>query len=209
MATHRQSPSDLVRRSLRQSVLAGVGAYLAGYLLTVLFVLVDGIDFSGDASMAAVIGWVFYAAHTVKLRLTGTAGDSSTTGTVSVFEWGSQLTDLTDAVPEILYLAVPVLVLVGAAAALVGRVPGARASASSGVAVGASVVAGYLPLALLGQVLFTHTESGFGGAASVTVGPDLIPSVVLVGLVYPVICGAIGGVLAQQTGSDSPSRSRV
>jgi hypothetical protein len=209
MATRQRSPSAVVRHSLRQSALAGVVAYLAGYLLTVLFVFVDGIDFGGDASWVKIAGWVFYAAHTVKLRLTGAAGDSATTGTVSVFEWGSELTNLTDAVPEILYLAVPVIVLVGTAWNLVGRLPNGRASAGTAVALGASVVAGYLPLALLGQAFFSHTETGFGGAASITVGPDLLPTVLFVGIVYPVVCGAVGGIIAQQTGSDSSSRSRV
>lgn len=186
-----------------------MAAYLAGYLLTAVFVVVDGVDFGGEAGWVAVVGWVFYAAHTVKLRLTGAAGDSAATGTVGVFGWGDDLTSLTDAVPEILYLAVPVVVLVGTAVLLVGRVDGAVESVGSAGAVGASVVAGYLPLALLGQVLFTHTETGFGGAASLTIGPDLLPSVLLVGLVYPVVCGAVGGVLARQTGSGTPSASRV
>jgi len=197
-----------VRRSLRQSALAGVVAYLAGYLLTGLFVLVDGVDFGGEASWVKVVGWVFYAAHTVELRLTGAAGDSAATGTVNVFEWGSQLTALTSAVPEVLYLAVPVVVLVGSAGALVRRVPDARDRTGTAAAVGASVVVGYLPLAALGQVLVSHTETGFGGATSLTVGPDLLPSLLVAGVVYPVVCGAVGGALAQQMG-DSRSRSRM
>lgn len=209
MTTRQQSPGDLVRRSLRQSALAGVVAYLAGYLLTGLFVLVDGVDFSGEAAWVNVVGWVFYAAHTVRLRLTGAAGDSAATGTVDVFEWGSGLTNLTAAVPEILYLAAPVVVLVVAAGALVRRVPDAGASAGTAAALGASVLVSYLPLAVLGQVLFSHTETGFGGATSLTIGPDLLTSLFVVGVVYPAVCGAVGGVLAQQTGAQSTDRSRV
>jgi hypothetical protein len=208
MAARPVSPSALVRRSLRQSAVAGVAAYLAGYLLTALFVLVDGVEFSGDAGWLRVVGWVFYAAHSVELRLTGAAGDSAATGTVDVFEWGSQLTNLTDAVPEVLYLAAPVAVLVGTASALVRRVPDARASAANAGAVGASLLVGYLPLAVLGQLLFSQTETGFGGATSLTIGPDLLPSILAVGIVYPLICGVVGGVLSRQSDGDR-SRSRT
>ena len=209
MAVRSQSSQSLLGRILPQSALAGLVAFVVGYLVTVVFIFVDGVDFGGDAGWVKVAGWVFYAAHTVKLRVTGTAGDSSASRTFNLFDGVSQLTNLTDAVPEIIYLFVPVFVLVGSGFVLVRRAGDGQTSVATAAGVGASIVAGYLPLAVLGQVLFSHTESGFGGAASVTVGSDLVTSVLLVGLVYPVVCGVVGGVLAQQTGTDTTASYRM
>lgn len=209
MASHRRGVTDHLRRSLSRSVLFGVIAYLVGYLATVLFVLVDGVEFGGDAGWVKIAGWVLYAAHTVKMEITGFAGDSSETRTVSLFDGFSDLTNLTDAVPEILYLLVPIVVLVGAGYGLTRRVTDPGASAPTAAALGASVVAGYLPLAVVGQILFSHTESGLGGNVGVTVAPEFVTSVLLVGLVYPLVCGAVGAVLAQQTAADSTVTDRM
>lgn len=209
MAPQSQRIGDRLRQNLPQSLLFGVLAYLVGYVVTVAFVLVDGVDFGGDAGWVKVAGWVFYAAHTVKMEITGFAGDRSGTRTTSLFDGFSELTNLTDAVPEILYLLVPIVVLVGSGFVLVRRVTGSGASATTAAALGASVVVGYLPLAVVGQLVFSHTETGLGGSVGVTVAPELAPSVLLVGLVYPLVCGTVGGVLAQQTAPDSTADYRM
>jgi len=209
MAPQSQSIGNRLRRSLPQSLLFGVVAYLVGYVVTVVFVFVDGVDFGGDAGWVKIAGWVFYAAHTVKVEITGFAGDRSETRTVNLFEGFGELTSLTDAVPEILYLLVPVVVLVGTGFVLVRRVTGPDVTATTAAALGASVVVGYLPLAVVGQLVFSHTETGFGGSVGVTVAPELLASVLLVGLVYPLVCGTVGAVLAQQTVPDSTESYRM
>jgi hypothetical protein len=58
---------------------------------------------------------------------------------------------------------------------------------------GASVAVGYLPLSLLGIVVF---EVSLGSSSG---GPDPVLAVGLAGVVYPVVFGTIGAVVAQQT----------
>ncbi|MEF8786687.1 MAG: hypothetical protein V5A45_12195 [Haloarculaceae archaeon] len=199
MVPQPQRVGNRLRQNISQSFLFGVLAYLVGYVVTVVFVFVDGVDFGGDAGWVKVAGWVFYAAHTVKMEITGFAGDRSGVRTVHLFDGFSELTSLTDAVPEILYLLVPVVVLVGAGFVLERRIADPTVTAPAAAALGASVVVGYLPLAVVGQLFFSHTETGLGGSVGVTVAPELLSSVLLVGLVYPLVCGTVGAVLAHQT----------
>ncbi|WP_340100421.1 hypothetical protein [Salinibaculum salinum] len=208
MVTQPQRVGDRLRQNLTQSLLFGVLAYLLGYVVTVVFVLVDGVDFGGEAGWVKVAGWVFYAAHTVKMEITGFAGDRSGVRTVSLFDGFSELTSLTDAVPEILYLLVPIVVLAGAGFVLERRVADQAVTAPAAAALGASVVVGYLPLAVVGQLFFSHTETGLGGSVGVTIAPELVPSVLLVGLVYPLVCGTVGAVLAHQTTPSSTADYR-
>jgi hypothetical protein len=209
MALQSQSIGNQLRQNLSQSLLFGVLAYLVGYVVTVVFVFVDGVDFGGDAGWVKIAGWVFYAAHTVKMEITGFAGDRSEASTVNLFDGFSELTSLTDAVPEILYLLVPVAVLAGTGFVLVRRVTGPDATVTTAAALGASIVVGYLPLAVVGQLVFSHTETGLGGSVGVTIAPELVSSVLLVGLVYPLVCGTVGAVLAQQTAPDSTAEYRT
>lgn len=209
MAPQSQRIGDRLRHNLSESLLFGVLAYLVGYIVTVVFVLVDGVNFGGDAGWVKIAGWVFYAAHTVKMEITGFAGDRSEARTTSLFDGFSELTNLTDAVPEIFYLLVPIVVLVGAGFLLARRVTGADATVTTAAALGASVVVGYLPLAVVGQLVFSHTETGLGGSVGVTIAPELLPSILLAGLVYPLICGTVGAVLAQQTAPDSTTNYRM
>ena len=209
MAVRSQPSRSLLRRTLGQSALVGVAAYVLGYLLTLVFMLVDGVEFGGEAGRLKVAGWVFFATHLVDLRLTGAAGGRSASGTVDVFGGLGQLANLTSTVPELLYLLVPIVVLVGTSLFLVRRVADGRTTVGTAAGVGASVAAGYLPMAVVGQFLFSHTETGFGGAASVTVAPDLLSSVLLAGIVYPLVCGVVGGVLGQQMRGDRSSEYRM
>ncbi|WP_302082319.1 hypothetical protein [Salinibaculum rarum] len=209
MVPQSQRLADRLREHLPRSLLFGVLAYLVGYVLTVVFVLVDGVESSVDAGVITTVGWVFYAAHTVKMEITGFAGERSETGTVNLFEGFGELTSLTDAVPEILYVLVPIVALVGSGFVLVRRVTGPDVTATTAAALGASVVAGYLPLAVVGQLVFSYTETGLGGTVGVTIAPVLLTSVLLVGLVYPLVCGTVGAVLAQQTASDSTEAHRM
>lgn len=208
MVPERRSVSDRLRQTLPQSLLFGVLAYLVGYVVTVVFIFVDGVDFGGEAAWVKVAGWVFYAAHTVKMEITGFAGDRSEARTINLFDGFSELTNLTDGVPEILYLLVPIVVLVGTGFVLVRRVTRPGTTVTTAAVLGASIVVGYLPLAVVGQLFFSHTETGLGGSVGVTVAPALVPSVLLVGLVYPLVCGTVGAVLAQQTAPDE-TRYRV
>lgn len=78
----------------------------------------------------------------------------------------------------LLYLLPPLALLAGADA----PTPGAGS--------GALVAVGYLPLALLGAVLFRFSV-GDGAVA-----PDPVTAVLLAGLVYPLVFGGVGGAVA-------------
>ena len=163
---------------------AGVAAYLLGYLLTYLVTSgsmeerLSGFNFLADlfgSETVAVwqgVGWVFYNAHFVSTRSTGGFGGSRSVNFITQSDGSGML---------LLYL-VPV-VLLAAAGLFVARWGGAEVTGDAAMA-GATVAVGYLPLALLGQFLFTYDG---------TVAPDLVTAVLLAGLVYPLLLGAVGG----------------
>lgn len=166
---------------------AGVAAYLLGYVLTYTWQApavqesLRSINFVtelfGGESVPAwkAVGWLFYNAHVVATRVTGFGG-ADMVNFVSRAEDGSLV---------VLYVLPPLLLLLaGAAVARYGNAdrPGSAAAA------GAAVVAGYLPLAVVGAFLFAHT---FGG--DVRIAPDLVTAVALAGVVYPAFFGAVGG----------------
>jgi hypothetical protein len=58
---------------------------------------------------------------------------------------------------------------------------------------GASIVAGCFPLFLVGSFLFRASAAN----APVTAAPDVIYAIFL-GLAYPILCGALGGILSKR-----------
>jgi len=64
-----------------------------------------------------------------------------------------------------------------------------------GTVYGASIVVGYLPLSFLGALLF-ETSQGFSGEGT----PDIFAAVLLAGIVFPAIIGALGGYYAVRSG---------
>lgn len=93
-------------------------------------------------------------------------------------------------------LVVPVAVaLVVAGAVIAGQAPtpGRRGAAVRG----ATVALGYLPLSLLTAVAVTEPTTG---AIRAVVGISLADALVMTGLAFPVVFGAIGGVAAHRIG---------
>lgn len=179
------------RVPLGAGALAGAAVYAIGYFLTYLLHSGDLRDspLNGVSELAGggditlqLVGWLFYNAHFVP-----TAVDLPLFGSGSV-----NFIAEADAFSAVLY-AVPPLLLVGAGLA-VARRHGTSADIGDTALAGASVVIGYLPLALLGIAAFGVS------LGSSTGGPDPVLAVGLAGLVYPVAFGAIGAVVAQQTG---------
>jgi len=149
--------------------LYGAGAYLVGLVLTYVFVEAEVIE-----ELALYVSFI-----------DGFAG----------YQFGflvaHELNVLTspdvagEYLPLTLLLAV---VLVGAGYLAAGAAGGSRGS--SGVRAGASIFVGYVVLALLGTAVAVLT---FDGDVDAT---DMIVKVVVTGLVYPAVFGAIGGALA-------------
>ena len=188
MASTSDSGLDLA--TAVRGAAAGAVAYLLGYLLTYAWQApavdesLQGINFVADLLGGATVptwkgvGWLFYNAHVVSTRVPTMGGGARMVNFVSQSEEGALV---------LLYALAPVLlVLAGVAAARYGSAdrPGTAAAA------GATVVVGYLPLAIVGALLVGHT---FGG--DVRIAPDLITAVAVAGIVYPAFFGAVGGAL--------------
>lgn len=172
-ATAPASPTALLARGAA----AGVAAYLA------VFVTVGGLfalDFThnlgrgGDAGLVRSVqrlGWVVYNAHLVRTDVWLQLNFVELSA--------AQLT-----LPPLCYYAVPPAGLTAAGWAVARRAP----RGAGRVLAGASVAVGYLPAAAVGAVAATTPEGG----------PALATAVLLAGVVYPVACGTVGGLLADR-----------
>jgi len=175
-------------RSSRTSGIAGGAAggavaYVLGYL--VVYVTqsnrieetLSGINFFADLfggdpiPIWKAVGWMFYNAHFVE-----------TVFQIGGVESRNFITGADGGAVTLLYVLPPLLLLV--AGVVAGRAAGASDPAE-GAKAGAFVLAGYLPLAVIGAFLFRYA----GGEAA----PDVITAVLLAGAVYPAVFGAIGG----------------
>lgn len=192
----RRSESDGL--SITQGAIFGAAAYVVGYVLTfVLFELDGEFDASGLEDIGAgtmeAVGWVFYSAQRIDIERTMEGGGGSESETANVIAETS--TDL----PELLYYLVPVAVLIGIGYLLVDRVYAAESADAAKI--GGSVVAGYLPLTIVGVFLFEASEEAtvLGESFSVSMGPELVPAVVIMGVLYPAVLGATGGYLNHAT----------
>jgi hypothetical protein len=173
-------------RTVGLGAVLGVGAYLLGYLvvhLTAARAYRESLAgrllelLTGEPNAWKLVGWTLYDAHFVHSTVPLPFGGRETVSLVGQV----------DAVPTALYVLPVVLLLVaGAAAALLASRNGPR----RGAVAGASVVAGYLPLAVAGAFVFA-IEVGEGRA-----GPTLATAALLAGLVYPLVFGTVGGAAA-------------
>lgn len=163
----------------------GVGAWLLGYLL--VYVLhgsrirnsfgTDVLEiFTGDPVTWKLAGWLFYNAHNVAVQVPGILGIGS--GTVN-FVARADEPGMT-----VLFFVPPVLLILAGVVTAWDTAEDPTTAARNGGA----VALGYLPLSLAGVFLFA-----VGGDDSA--GPILVTGVLLAGLVYPLIFGAVGGVV--------------
>lgn len=194
------STSDLIKDNLTTGAALGAVSFLIGYVLTFVMVTIDGVE-TGDAPSWKVAGWVFYGGHNVEMQSSLSGGGESRSETFSVFA-ESDVSGLTSTVPEFVYLLVPVVVLVLAGFLLYVLV-GRSLDVGGAVGVGASVTLGYVVLSLLGTFLFEYSESVGSGDVQVTlsVGPELLTAIVIAGIVYPVLFGAVGALVGRSVSS--------
>ena len=166
---------------------AGAAAYVLGYLFAYLTQRsavesqLEGFNFFADLFGGdpiptwKAIGWVFYNGHFVDTQIPSLVGGSQLTNLISQADGGSL---------TLLFVVPPVLLTLAGLAA--GRIAGATEPVD-GAKAGASVLVGYLPLAVIGAFLFRYSV-GDGAVA-----PDLVTAVLLAGAVYPAAFGAVGG----------------
>lgn len=163
----------------------GAAAFVAGLAGVGLLVLVER-TLSGDLAGLAeatdgiaddplyATGWLFYNAHLVGVIV----GEEAVTLVGALRSSGTVPASLVYAVPP------PALYLAGNAVAhaTVDQDDGRFRRALSG----ATVLAGYLPLAVVGAVAFTTRGAG----------PSPLAALVLAGLGYPLLFGGLGGYTA-------------
>jgi len=178
-----------------EGAVGGVAAYVVGLILTFLLVTIDQeYTFSSSEvgeSTLDQIGWFFYSSHFANIEFsTSFPGGAGSSADNFVSEASTQF-------PEVVYYLVPIVVLIGVGFFIVSTLDMWDPSPADCAQAGATVVVGYLPLALLGTFLFTASAGGAGG--EVSIAPELLTSLLLVGLLFPLLFGAIGGVLFSQS----------
>ncbi|MCY4731880.1 hypothetical protein KY092_15070 [Natronomonas gomsonensis] len=174
--------------------LAGVAAWVLGYVFTYLLVSSDlresGLNQfaqafgDGDATYE-LVGWVFFNSHFAE-----TVIDAGFFGDTTSFIGGE------NGFTALLYV-IPVALILASGLAI-GRYQGVT-DINDGAIAGALVVPGYLILSIVGAFLFRVEAGGASGQ------PDLLPAIILAGIVYPVVFGAIGGAIASVTAEDDSS----
>jgi len=174
--TQRQSGPPL-----KLGVVFGGATFLVGYVVTYGLLVADGA-LEGIEDSFQYAGWVFFDAQFVEADV----GESATVDSLSALARSDALS-----FPALTFTVLIGLVILAAGYVLTSSymVPGT--TADEGTVYGASIAVGYLPFAFLGALLF---EVQLGGDASGT--PDIFGAVLLAGIVFPALLGAVGGYLA-------------
>ncbi len=181
--------TDARSRSYVESALAGGLAWGLGYVFTYLLVAADVESsplnrliefFGGESTTYELVGWVFYNAHLVEISYTG----------IGIFSPPRNFVGGEDGFTVLLYLIPPALLLIAGLA--IGRYRGV-VDTNDGAVTGALVAPGYLVLSIVGVFLFDVSVGDASGA------PDPIPAILIAGIIYPVVFGALGGILASTT----------
>lgn len=185
------STTDTDSRPFVESAAAGLAAWLLGYVFTYVIVATEIESsplnrlvefFEGESATYELVGWVFYNAHLIDVSYTG-LGPLAPPGN---FVGGDGFTPL-------LYIIPPALLIVAGIA--IGRYTGVT-EPNDGAVAGALVAVGYLVATVVGAFAFTVEVGGASGA------PDLVPAILIAGVVYPLFFGAIGGAIAAMTASE-------
>lgn len=194
-----QNVGDVITGNLALGAVGGGIAYVLGFIVTYIFAVIDGVSTSGQVAMWKAVGWVFYAAHNVKIATTISANGQSQSQSFDIFAQASNAgtSGLTSTIPGIVYKLIPVVVLIAVGYVVYRQVGSQLRDTGSVAALGATITVGYLVLTVVGRFLFSVSQSGSGMSA--TVAPELVTSIVLVGLVYPIVLGVVGAVLGEQT----------
>ncbi|MFC7072283.1 hypothetical protein ACFQJ7_05270 [Halovenus rubra] len=166
----------------------GATAYLTSYLATFLLVAIfEGKRFVGDLIEGA--GWIFYNAQFVGIEQRAPPGSEGTVDVPSInYLTGTGLERVgteTIVLPAVVYHALPVLAFLGAGYFLT-RSFGVT-EIVTGAKVGGSIVFGIIFLSLGGAFIFEVAD---------VLGPNRFQALALAGILYPVVCGATGGILS-------------
>lgn len=163
----------------------GGAAFILEYLLTYLLWAMTEFPGTFGGAMREFItgqigdwvfaGWLFYNAHFVDISVPSGFGRS---------RWNF-IDFVAQSSTDILYIVIPGILLVAGVA--LARIAGAT-NAGDGAVAGAMVTIGYLPLAVIGVFVFQSNDAA----------PVLLQAVLLAGIVYPVVVGAVAGGIAAE-----------
>lgn len=174
-----------------RGAVGGVAAWLFGYLVVyiwkgqVVAETLEGVGFisqllGGEAVPTwKGVAWLFMNAHFVAAKAPTVMGGTQTVNLVTAEDG-----------PTVLLVLPALVLLVAGFAVAFGRVSGSDPIA--GAKAGATLVLGYLPFSIGAAFVASHTL----GDTDAAIAPDPVTAILLAGVVYPVVFGAIGGVVA-------------
>lgn len=163
----------------------GAVSFIIGYVITgFVWVLIEVEELGGN--VVETVGHLYYNAQFTDIEISGGPSNLQTVNYVT----GHNTTAVE--APSIVYRLIPVLVPI-VCGFLLARSVGTRTT-RDGARAGASLVVGTVPLALLGTSVFTIE-------GDVVASLPLVDSLLLVGILFPLIFGVIGGVLSTQLDS--------
>ena len=176
-------------------VATGIGAFLAGYLLTVLVIVLGPGSVSGDPwGVLVLIAFVFYSAHNVPAVVDGTVE-------VSYLQYVAQPSTPVPSVPVVVYYAVPLVVLLATGAVVASRYGDDAGRPVDGVLAGLGASVGYVAVAAAGTFIF-RTPALFGGVSRLDLG-----ATATYGFAYPLVFVTFAAVLVQFTRYVGENRS--
>ncbi|MFB6068628.1 MAG: hypothetical protein ABEJ90_01715 [Halobacterium sp.] len=180
-----------------------LGAKAGGVAFGIVYVVMYAVTIASDIDPVFfdrwgqhnAAAWLAYSAHNVKIAASGAA---SSIGSVNFIQSNTDAFPL----PTILLYAIPAAVLFLAGRYVASHSGTLESSPDRAAKEGATVVAGYLALAVLGAFVFT------GNYSEATLKPDFVETVVMMGLAYPVVLGAAGGWVWKNGATNRQPRAR-
>ncbi|WP_459888135.1 transporter [Halostagnicola bangensis] len=183
--------TDYLRMSIVVGALAGVAAWILGYLVTYAGAIGDIradeqaelLELAAEESIEfEMVGLLFYNAHNVAAEVPQ----------YSVFQALERSHNfvLADGGSSLFLYLVPVLVLLLAGGAVASYTVSDLEVSTDAALAGGMVVLGYFPLVVIGLFVFS-IDLGDGAMR-----PEPLFATALAGLAYPLVFGSIGGVLA-------------
>lgn len=191
-------------RTLIGGAVTGLGTFGVGYVLTYAW-RAPAVNemFSGLNFLANLLGvesiptwkavaWLFYGAHGATTEFPRIGG-------------GTELVNLVErSGGEVALLYALVVVLLLLAGATTAWLAGADTTREAGIA-GATIATGYAIAATAGTVATAHPIGGAGAH----IAPEPVTAVLLAGVLYPVVFGTIGGILARYARDRLAQRGRA